>query len=301
MLRVDRFCVWVIIVGTAVLTLSYQYIKFLDELCVLLLGSVALLDCFVNRQWKKYGFMFLLMGIMTFYALYSGLFLSNNSWKYILMDWVIELKPYVPFAILLAVAPKLEPSDKKILKWISIANASFCCLLFMGGHELVTKILFHVTYGGCTIFISSLFIIYCSLDEKGRLSRSDLLLAVFYLTFGLACTRSKYYGLYVLCLFFLFYYKPGIMKSVNFKHVLTVLSVVALVVLVSWNKISYYFLTGAGDKFDPTVAASFARPVLYGTGFLIFIDYFPFGSGLASFASYPSGASGAGDSNGYYE
>ncbi len=56
MLRVDRICIWVIILGAAVLTLSYQYIKFIDELCVLLLGSVALLDCFVNRQWKKYSF-----------------------------------------------------------------------------------------------------------------------------------------------------------------------------------------------------------------------------------------------------
>ena len=36
------------------------------------------------------------------------------------------------------------------------------------------------------------------------------------------------------------------------------------------------------------MAESFARPVLYATGGLILIDHFPLGSGLASFASYPS-------------
>jgi hypothetical protein len=64
--------------------------------------------------------------------------------------------------------------------------------------------------------------------------------------------------------------------------------VLATVVAVGWNKFSYYFLTGNSESFDPTVAESFARPVLYATGGLILIDHIPFGSGLASFASYAS-------------
>lgn len=48
------------------------------------------------------------------------------------------------------------------------------------------------------------------------------------------------------------------------------------------EKISFYFITGNSDSFDPNVMESFARPVMYLHGFTILFDYFPFGSGLAS-------------------
>lgn len=67
-----------------------------------------------------------------------------------------------------------------------------------------------------------------------------------------------------------------------------ILSIPLLIFAVGWSKFSYYFLTGESTTYDPSVIESYARPVLYATGALILIDKLPFGSGLASFASWSS-------------
>ena len=67
---------------------------------------------------------------------------------------------------------------------------------------------------------------------------------------------------------------------------------------MTWNKISYYFITGSSGTFNPSEVQSYARPVLYATAGLIIADYTLLGSGLASFASFASSANYSGL---YYE
>ena len=125
-----------------------------------------------------------------------------------------------------------------------------------------------------------------------------MLFTVAMLIIGLGCTRSKYYGEFILAIFFILLYKPGMMRNFKLQHALLIIVVLGLVVAASWSKISFYFITGNSDTFDPDVAQSYARPVLFATAGLILVDHFPFGSGLASFASY---ASAEHYSNLYYE
>lgn len=59
--------------------------------------------------------------------------------------------------------------------------------------------------------------------------------------------------------------------------------------LVAWNKIDYYFISGGQEiELDESVLQTFARPVLYANMIVILTMYPVFGSGLASFATNAS-------------
>lgn len=299
MLHIDRACIWIMMLGFALLIPSIDYIKFVDELCVAMLGALAMLDCIVNGNWRKYGLLWAIMGIMTFYAIYSITFVHYNTTKWVAIDWIIQLKPYVPIAVFLAVRPKLRQSDKQILRAIALFNAIVISLSFLGGLKLVLLLVSHPLYAGNVIFLSVMTYLYCSVDEEGKIAKLRMLTALCFLTIGLACTRSKYYGIYVLCLYFLFVYKPGMLRHLSAKHVLILVTVLLGVIVVSWSKFQFYFISGdvdgsvlttgiSLDNVNPKVMETFARPVLYITGFAIMMDYIPFGTGLASFATYAS-------------
>lgn len=288
MLRTDRLCVYIFILGIILIIPNYSVLGFLDEIIAVSYMAVSLFDCLVNRNWSKYKLLWIAMGIMTGYAIYSITCMHFNTTPYILMDWIIELKPFLPFIVMFSVAPKFTRRDKDLIRRISLFNALFSGAVSLGGYSLINIFLGQPYVVGVIIFISVLLFIITSLDSDNILPKKDLIIAILLLTLGLTCGRSKYYGMFVIAVASLLFYKPGITKHITPKHIISVTAVLLLVVAVSWKKIEYYFITGNGDTFDPTVVESFARPVLFATAGLIFVEYIPLGSGLASFATYPS-------------
>lgn len=288
MIRLDRICVYIIMLGLIFIIPSVMYITFLDELFALVFGILAGIDCLVNNHWKRYKLLWIIIGIMTFYAIYSLTYVHFQTPAGIALDWVIELKTFIPFIVLFAVVPQFTEQDKRIISTICIFNAVVMACCFLMGPKVVSMIVFHVAYGGSIIFLSCIYLIYCNFNKLGQLSRNTLIAVVVLLTFGLLCTRSKYYGIYTISIALLFFYRPNFFRNFNWRHALYVFGLILIVLAVSWKKIEYYFLTGASESFDPKVIESFARPVLYLTGGLIFLDFFPFGSGLGSFGSFAS-------------
>lgn len=288
MLRVDRICVYIIMLGMVFIIPGIKFITYLDEFCAMLFGGIAVLDCIVNGNWRKYKLLWIIMSIITLYAVYSLTMVRFNVPRAIFLDWVISVKPFIPFIVMFAIAPKFTQADKKIIKVICLLNAAVLSAAFLCGHNVVQAVVFHVTYGGTTIFMSMMLYLYCSIGSDRQISKRALTIAIVFLTFGLLCTRAKYFGIYVLSLYFLYAYRPGVLRHLTLTRLIGLLMIAGLVIAVSWHKIEYYFLTGNSGTFDPTVAESFARPVLYATSFLIFLDFFPFGSGLASFATHAS-------------
>lgn len=295
-LRTDRICVGILLFGLIFMIPSIGYIKFIDELCGLLWVALILLDCIVNNNWRRYKVLGITIAIFLFYVFYSIYYVHFNTAPYILMDFIIQLKSFVPFFAFFAINPEFTPKEKKLVKVTSIVNSIIISVSFSGGYDLVNLLVGHPAMAGMIIMMSMLFYLYCSIDEKGQLTQKEIAIIFLFLTIGLACTRSKYYGEYVLMLFFMWLYKPGMLR--NSKSILVALLCSAAVLAVSWGKIDFYFLSGGAESIDATKIQTFARPVLYATGGLILIDYFPFGSGLASFATYPSSIS---YSNLYFE
>ncbi len=289
-INIERIFAWVFIIMLAFLIPNAHIIKFADELCYMVLAGLGLVDCVLNNRWRQYSLFWVIIGVMAFYVIYSMTQVHFNTKGAILRDFIIEMKPYLAFASILAIAPKFTLSEKRILRWIALANTAICFLIAFGGATLVEIVVFHPAYQGAIIFLSSMVFLYVSLDEKGEISRNTLYLVTAMVLSGIVCTRSKYYGECVLTLFFFYIYKPGIIRHLNMKYAIVIVSLIVIIIAVSYQKIDYYFLSSVEGSvsFDPDDLSGFARPVLYATGILIMVDYFPFGTGLASFASFPS-------------
>lgn len=288
MISLEKWCNYILIFGLIMLVPSIVHVKFVDELCALALMIGVALDCIFNGNWRRYNLLWLFIAIMTFYAVYSLTVVHFNVLQAILFDWVIELKPFLPFVVFFCVKPHFTKKQKQAINVICMANSILCVILLFLGNPILFYVILHPTYCGNIIFISCLFLIYCNLDKNGQLPRKIVYTILLLLTLGLLCGRSKYFGLYVFVLFFIFVYKPGMMRKLNFKHAIVIGITLAMVVIVAWGKIEYYFLTGGADSFDPEVIESFARPVMYATAGLVIADFIPFGSGLASLGTYAS-------------
>lgn len=287
---VRNICSWCLVIFLAIAIPCVAYITLADELLIMFLLALIFTDCLLHRCWSKYKPVWIVLGIMMFYVVYSYTFLNFNTLPYILYDALLELKPYVAFFAIFSIHPEFTPKQKKLISIISIVNCCIIAIALFGGIKLIELIIFHPAYCGTTIIISTLSYLYVNISPTGELAKKKKYLITLFLIIGLLCTRSKYYGECTIFLFMLYFFRPAMIEKINLKSVIAVASVLILVLIVSWGKIEYYFIKGNSETFDPTVIESFARPVLYMTGFLIFCDYFPFGSGLASFASFPSGA-----------
>lgn len=288
MLKIDRISAWIFIIAFAFLIPGIEYVKFIDELCALLLFGLAVIDSVVNRAWRRYTLLWIIMGIMLFYVVYSLTFVHFNSPRYVMMDFLIEIKPFIPFVVFMALGIRFTPLEKKVLKILVAITATVSGVVILCGMRMIVTVLTHPWIAGLLMFLSAFTYAVISLDDKGRLSRNSLFVIFLILTVGLGCTRSKYYGEYIVAVFFLLVYRPEMAKFTSWKYVMMTFIFIGLIVLAGWNKINYYFVTGNSDSFDPNVMESYARPVLYATGGVLLMDYFPFGSGLASFATYAS-------------
>ena len=286
MLSIRKTYFWIHLYMLFIQVLSPAIFKPADELGVLFMLILIGLDMAVNRDFVRYKGMFIVAGILSLYALYSLFFLNFNTGKAILVDFVIESKPFVPFFISFAIAPRYTHKECQIMKASALLLAFVLLLIFVTG--LTHAILFHVAYLGSTAFICFLTYIFCSIGSDGTIKRRDIILACTILAIGLCCTRSKYYGEAVMAIFLLFYYRPGMFKQIKMKQVAIIFIVFVTVLTVSWQKINYYFIVGNEGTFDPDVIESFARPALIGGAYLILCDFPLLGSGLASYATYAS-------------
>lgn len=289
MIKVDRLCAWIFISTFALLVPSFQLLKFTDELTALLLMGVVALDCIVNNNWKKYKGLWIMTGIMAFYAIYSIIFEHYTTSIAILVDMLIQMKPFIPFFVFLVVGTSFSLLKKKLLKIIALANCLIVAIITIFFRESLDHIIQHISYVGITAFVSSLVFIYASIEDDGKIKSSSIFWGFALMSIGLLGTRAKFFASFIIALYFILLYKPGISKQRLLKFSFLILILLAGVGAVSWYKFEYYFITGNSGRFEPDVIEAFARPIMYATGFLILISHIPFGSGLGSFASYASG------------
>ncbi|MGM9804673.1 MAG: hypothetical protein ACI308_10920 [Muribaculaceae bacterium] len=258
-----------------------------DELGALFMLILIGLDMAINHRLVRYKGMFIVAGIMGLYALYSLCFLNFNTPTAIIIDFVIEQKPFVPFFISFALAPRYTHKECQILKATSLLIAAIVLMFFLQA-PFSGYLPFHVATFGSIAFMCFLTYIFCSIGNDGTISKRDLSLGLCVLAVGLCCTRAKYFGEAVMAVFLLCFYRPGMFKRIKMKQMAIIVLVLTAVLIVSWEKINFYFIVGNSDTFDPEVIESFARPALIGGAFLILCDFPLLGTGLASYATHAS-------------
>lgn len=274
--------VLMLIVG--VYTYQLMWLKSSDELITLLLALLCMIDILGNHNHQRYKGLFFVVGVMLFYLLYSLVFVHYNTAKAIMYDFFIQLKPFIAFYAAYSMGVRFDASQKRFLKRLSIVLSVIMFVIIAAGFGEV--VFFHVAYFGIISTILFLIYYYCTCQNQ---TRKDRIIMLLMLAVGLFSTRAKFYGFFVVAIYILFMYKPGILSRVKLKQWLMMVVVFCAVLYVAWGKINYYFISSGFFSGGEDMDDSFARAVLYVRSPQVFIDHPFLGSGLASYATFSSG------------
>lgn len=255
-----------------------------DELCALMLLVLFGYTIFKTSDWYIDRAFLITLAIFLFYLCYS-FYIGSNTKKAIISDFIIQLKPYLAFFAVYYMRPVFSDHQKSILRILCVLF--WLLLLLLGVLTLfspliIESIMFHVAFYAACVIALSLIYLYCGNDTK-----KDKLIFILMLSAGLFSTRSKFYGFYMLAIMLLLFTPYIKNMKINLKTICIFIIIVGAIILVGWQKIDLYFaLSGNAEDVETGLLA---RMMLYMTSIDILIDYFPFGSGFASFASYSSG------------
>jgi hypothetical protein len=255
-----------------------------DELCLLALVMGYVYVVFADKDWRINRVFLFTLGVFLFYLIYSFSIHSNRP-AGILMDFLIQMKPYLAFFCVYQLKPRLDDKQKLLLNQACLL-VWFAWLLPIGvlgaiNDKFFFAIVAHPTNFAASVAVTSLLYLFSS---PFRLR--DRLIFIGLLALGLLSGRSKFFGFFVLASAFALYFTNPRRIRFSFLNVILGLVALALVLLVAKTKIEFYFMQGLTGDAEPDYIARFA---LYANALPILEDYFPFGSGLASYATYTSG------------
>lgn len=249
---------------------NFLGIQLIDELLVAILALFTfLVRLRSNKKFPKEFLAFVMISL--FYLVYS-MILKITSPVAILYDFQQQVKPFIVFYCTSYLNPQFNKKQIQIISITCVVAAIFTmCVIpqfiasfaFMGGH--------------ITSLASLSMVLFCILYYLNQ-RRSLLLLSI--LSLGLFSMRAKFFVTYAFSMMLLYMHKRVLF---NIK-VLVVICILVFILInyVIWDKFNFYFIQGTEEN------SGVARSLFYITFFKILSDYFPFGSGLASFANNAS-------------
>ena len=171
--------------------------SYIDEICALLLFILFGINVLRSKNWAFDKIFLLILGIFLFYLVYS-LYIGSNSPRAILMDFVIQIKPYLAFFCVYSMRPVLNANQKKILRQLAILFSLYLLLIGTGDlfiKDLMLNILSHTSRFATATSILALLYLYFS-DYTKR----DKLIFILLLSIGLFSGRYKLLGILALCI-----------------------------------------------------------------------------------------------------
>lgn len=239
-------------------------ISFLDEFyAVILLGSM-----FLQKIRKE--FLFFIV-VFVFYVLYSFFYSVNPSKMGIASDAIQQLKPFVFFYYFEKNPIAFTNHQKTVLKETCIISSVLLLASYMIW-GLKGGLISHPFILGISTFSFAILYDFLSSDEKTPKVKILIILCI-----GLLSLRAKFFGEFLLYVVLLFAVKQKI--NFNIKYIIIGLITCLGVYYLVFSKFVFYFVDSDGA----------ARFLLYKTMPRVIMDYIPFGSGFASFATYASG------------
>lgn len=264
--------------------LLYNVIGFksADELLGLVLLFFYIFFVSKCEYWPFNKAFLVTIGCFIFYTGYS-FYIRSNTTAGIITDLIIQMKPYLAFFAAYQMMPRFTEKQKSLLKYFCLIV--WILLVPIGFYSLIDSTIFriimeHPTNYAASAVCLSLIYLYC-----GKYTMTEKLIFILMLSIGLFSGRSKFYGFFVFASCFVLYFNDISKVKINFKTISIFLLILFGVCWVAKEKLELYFVqTMTGEEKD-----LLARFVLYTTSVDILHDYFPFGSGLASFATHASG------------
>lgn len=266
---------WIIYFPVCIAFTNVVKFDFSDELlCILLLLYAITKKRFIAKEKKKTGEIKIYFAIMLFYIVYSFV-IDITTPRGIWLDILQQIRPYTVFYLTWMLAPQFTETQKKLI--VRVMLASFLGYLFFfrtnpyvvspfGGEE-------SAALGQIALCCGMIYFLFTEHTKRNRN------IAIFLMLLGLASGKSKYIGECIAFIALVVY----VDKKIHFDNMATYLKVGLLstvIIFFTWTKFNAYYVEGFQED-----AERMARPETYKTGLLIMKDYFPFGSGLGTFAS----------------
>ncbi len=237
----------------------YTHFTFVDELCVLFLGSIGLKKV-LGEEAKEFRVCVLILFI---YLLYS-FFFGCNEWRAAVLDFILFLKPFVCFFVSNLIFLNLSERFRNRVKNFYLFCGIICALQL----PFINSI-----YDNTASYYSSCLYSGISYLYFSNKTRKDWFISIVILSFGLFSIRAKFVTEFIMFVFLTYFLKDKI--KFNIKWILLVVLLAGLSIYFSWDKFSHYFLAGADD--------GIVRTLFYYKSINVFSDYFPLGPGLGCF------------------
>ena len=261
--------------------LLYNVIGFkaMDEISGLILLVLYVIYLFTTNNKRLNAGLLITLAIFIFYFCYS-VYVSINIHKAIILDFLIQIRPYLTFFIVSQISPSFSDSQKLLLKrfcvimWLfmiaagiyGFLNPSFFITVFEQPADYVVNI-------GCL----SLVYLFCS-----NFSIRDRILFIVMFAAGLLATQTHFYSILLLTCGILLYFHRPYMSKFKLRTGIALAVVILVVVHIGRVQISEYVSSANTES-------QTSHFYLYKTSVDILKDYLPLGSGFASFGTYASG------------
>ena len=282
---INGICFFLFVIAYIWGIILYKVIWFepIDEICVVCVTLVFLYVMFKQPNWEFNKIFLLVLFIFLFYLIYSFQ-INSNTKVAIVKDFLIQLKPYLAFFCIYQLRPVITEKQKKLLNQLTLL--CWFLLLPVGFYGLAddmnfVKIIGHPTNYAAAITCTALLYLFTS--EGTKLNK---LIFIGLLSVGIFSGRSKFYGFFVLASATVLYFSDIKRLKINAKTIIAAMMIMAVMVFVAREKIIFYFMPAITGDMEVDYIA---RLALYATSYSLFLDYFPFGCGFASFGTHYSG------------
>ena len=190
------------------------------------------------------------------------------------LDFLQQIRPYAVFYLTWMMAPKFNKKQKKQIVAVMLLSFFGYLTAFMVKPELVSP------YGGeesaalgqIALCCGMIYLLFTEHTAKNKY------IAICIMLLGLASGKSKYIGECIAFISLVLFVKDKI-KLDSLATYLKVGALASVILFFTWTKFNVYYIEGFKEG-----AKDMARPLTYMTGLQIMQDYFPFGSGLGTFA-----------------
>lgn len=259
---------WIVYFPTCIAYNDLPGFSSIDEAMTILLFLYTITKYgsrYTNRKpWKEF---FVCISIMALYVGYSLMFGANVA-ESVWLDLMQEIRPYTIIFCTWILNPQFTKKQKKwMLATMVVTLGSW---IFYHPESLQSENAEFPVLGQLAICTGMAWYLLAEPIKRNRYIALALVLT------GMIAPKFKFMGEVVCFIAFIFFLK----KRLNFKSPKTMIYcaiVVSIILTVTWTRFDGYYISGMSND-------ELARPMTYKTSIKMLYDYFPFGSGMGSFA-----------------